>query len=190
MLNSKRVLLKSIGNKKPIRISYGLATTPFGDIVLGFLKDSGGDAICYLHFAESSSGHKGKENKISNYGIALQERWPKALLSEDITHAQNLADKIFNDEETILNVVMDGTPFQERVWEELLKIPSGQTCTYGDIAERIGKPKAVRAVGTAVGSNEVSIVIPCHRVVSKNGDIKYGGGRERKIRLIKYESGK
>ncbi|XP_053947413.1 methylated-DNA--protein-cysteine methyltransferase, inducible [Anastrepha ludens] len=186
MLNSKKVIFKSFGNKKPVRISYGLVKTDFGDIVLGFLKDSN-DAVCYLHFAESSSDCTGKENKASNYEAPLQKRWPDALLSEDLTQAQMIAHKIFSDEESTIHVLVAGTPFQEAVWEELLKIPSGQTCTYGDIAKRIGKPKAVRAVGTAVGSNEVSIVIPCHRVISKNGDIKYGGGKARKISLLKYE---
>ncbi|XP_014098921.1 methylated-DNA--protein-cysteine methyltransferase [Bactrocera oleae] len=182
MLGSKQVILKSFGNKKPVRISYGIVDSQFGDIVLGFLKDAN-DAICYLHFAKSED----KENITNNYESLLQKRWPNALLLEDLSQARVLANRIFSEEEMILNVVVSGTPFQEAVWNELLKIPSGQTCTYGDIANRIGNPNAVRAVGTAVGSNEISIVIPCHRVVSKNGDIKYGGGKTRKIRLLKYE---
>ncbi|XP_011178151.1 methylated-DNA--protein-cysteine methyltransferase, inducible [Zeugodacus cucurbitae] len=182
MLGTKQVVLKSFGNRKPVRISYGIIDSEFGDIVLGFLKDAN-DAICYLHFAKDED----KENKVNNSEASLQKRWPNALLVEDLDQARTLAARIFSEEEIKLNVMVSGTPFQEAVWSELLKIPSGQTCTYGDIANRIGKPNAVRAVGTAVGSNEISIVIPCHRVVSKNGDIKYGGGRTRKIHLLKYE---
>ncbi|XP_023159494.1 uncharacterized protein LOC101454358 isoform X2 [Ceratitis capitata] len=159
MLNSKQVIFKTFGKNKPIRISYGLVGSRFGDIVLGFLTDSK-NAICYLHFAESHD----KENK--NYEVLLQRRWPEALLNEDVALAKILADKIFSDEAQVLNVI---------------------TCTYSDIAKRIGKPNAVRAVGTAVGSNEVSIVIPCHRVVSRNGDVKYGGGKIRKINMLTYE---
>ncbi|XP_020716520.1 uncharacterized protein LOC101454358 isoform X1 [Ceratitis capitata] len=180
MLNSKQVIFKTFGKNKPIRISYGLVGSRFGDIVLGFLTDSK-NAICYLHFAESHD----KENK--NYEVLLQRRWPEALLNEDVALAKILADKIFSDEAQVLNVIVGGTPFQENVWKELINIPSGQTCTYSDIAKRIGKPNAVRAVGTAVGSNEVSIVIPCHRVVSRNGDVKYGGGKIRKINMLTYE---
>jgi len=82
----------------------------------------------------------------------------------------------------------EGTDFQLRVWNALREIPAGQTRSYGEIARRIGRPKAVRAVGAANGSNPVAIVVPCHRVIGANGTLTgYGGGLEKKEWLLKHE---
>jgi methylated-DNA-[protein]-cysteine S-methyltransferase len=87
-----------------------------------------------------------------------------------------------------LPVVFGGTDFQVRVWRGLLEIPCGQTRSYGDLARRIGNPKAVRAVGLANGSNPLGIVVPCHRVIGSNGTLTgYGGGIERKRWLLEHE---
>jgi methylated-DNA-[protein]-cysteine S-methyltransferase len=81
-----------------------------------------------------------------------------------------------------------GTPFQQRVWSELQKIPYGKTISYGELARRIGNPKASRAVGLANGSNPISIVIPCHRVIGSNGKLTgYGGGLPIKEKLLALE---
>lgn len=82
---------------------------------------------------------------------------------------------------------MRGTFFQMDVWEALKEIPWGSTCSYSDIAQKIGKPKAVRAVGTAIGKNPFSILIPCHRVVGKGGLGGYAWGLERKQWLLEHE---
>ncbi|MFE6782882.1 methylated-DNA--[protein]-cysteine S-methyltransferase [Streptomyces sp. NPDC057680] len=87
-----------------------------------------------------------------------------------------------------LNLI--GTPFQLRVWEGLLRIPYGETRTYGELAEELGNPGASRAVGLANGKNPVSIIVPCHRVVGASGSLTgYGGGLDRKQRLLAFESG-
>ncbi len=83
--------------------------------------------------------------------------------------------------------IPDGTDFQKSVWRELKKIPRGQTRTYGEIAATIGKPKAVRAVGSACGANPLPVFIPCHRVVAKNGLGGFGSGLPWKILLLKTE---
>jgi methylated-DNA-[protein]-cysteine S-methyltransferase len=81
-----------------------------------------------------------------------------------------------------------GTQFQQRVWRELAAIPYGQTWSYGDLAARIGKPSASRAVGLANGRNPISILVPCHRVIGANGSLTgYGGGLERKQWLLEHE---
>jgi AraC family transcriptional regulator of adaptative response/methylated-DNA-[protein]-cysteine methyltransferase len=81
-----------------------------------------------------------------------------------------------------------GTAFQRRVWQELCKIPAGETATYGQIARRIGKPAAVRAVGAACGANQIAVAIPCHRAVGANGGLTgYRWGTERKKRLLERE---
>lgn len=82
-----------------------------------------------------------------------------------------------------------GTPFQQTVWEQLTKIPYGATITYGILAERIGNPRAVRAVGLANGRNPFSIIVPCHRVIGASGSLTgYGGGIERKRFLLDLEA--
>ncbi|MFF5764968.1 methylated-DNA--[protein]-cysteine S-methyltransferase [Streptomyces tanashiensis] len=87
-----------------------------------------------------------------------------------------------------LNLI--GTPFQLRVWEGLLRIPYGETRTYGELAEELGNPGASRAVGLANGKNPVSIIVPCHRVIGAGGSLTgYGGGLDRKQRLLAFESG-
>lgn len=87
-----------------------------------------------------------------------------------------------------LPVDVAGTPFQEAVWKVLRDVPAGEMCTYGDVARRIGAPRAVRAVGTAVGANPVGIVLPCHRIVPSTGGVgNYGGGVDRKVWLLAHE---
>jgi methylated-DNA-[protein]-cysteine S-methyltransferase len=81
-----------------------------------------------------------------------------------------------------------GTPFQHSVWATLTTIPAGETLSYGGLAERIGKPKAVRAVGLAIGANPLAIVVPCHRVIGADGSLTgYGGGLPRKRWLLDHE---
>jgi methylated-DNA-[protein]-cysteine S-methyltransferase len=87
-----------------------------------------------------------------------------------------------------ISVETGGTPFQRDVWNELRKIPSGTTISYGKLAEQIARPRAVRAVGLANGANPIGIVVPCHRVIGSNGSLTgYGGGLERKQWLLEHE---
>lgn len=88
-----------------------------------------------------------------------------------------------------VEIRLAGTPFQRRVWEELERIPFGESISYGELAARVGSPKAVRAVGSANGRNPVSIVIPCHRVIGTTGHVSgYGWGPERKTWLLGHET--
>ena len=83
-----------------------------------------------------------------------------------------------------------GTPFQRRVWEALSEIPYGETSTYGELARRVGRPSASRAVGLANGRNPIAIIVPCHRVIGSDGSLTgYGGGLERKRHLLELEAG-
>ena len=88
-----------------------------------------------------------------------------------------------------LPLAPEGTPFQQRVWRALRDIPYGETISYGELARRIGQPKASRAVGLANGQNPIGIVVPCHRVIGADGSLTgYGGGLERKRWLLAHES--
>ncbi|MGW0734541.1 methylated-DNA--[protein]-cysteine S-methyltransferase [Streptomyces sp. NPDC002851] len=83
---------------------------------------------------------------------------------------------------------LDGTPFQRAVWEQLRRIPYGETRSYGELADALGKPNASRAVGLANGKNPIGIIVPCHRVIGANGGLTgYGGGLDRKRRLLDFE---
>lgn len=84
---------------------------------------------------------------------------------------------------------LQGTPFQRAVWQALLRIPAGRTCSYGELARAIGRPSAVRAVGAAVGRNPASLVVPCHRVLGQDGSLTgYAGGVQRKQSLLQLEA--
>ncbi|AYV30715.1 methylated-DNA--[protein]-cysteine S-methyltransferase [Streptomyces sp. CJ_13] len=87
-------------------------------------------------------------------------------------------------------VRLEGTEFQRSVWEQLVRIPYGETWSYGELAARLGKPNASRAVGLANGKNPVGIIVPCHRVIGASGGMTgYGGGVDRKVRLLDFEAG-
>ena len=93
--------------------------------------------------------------------------------------------------EFTLQLRLDGTPFQRTVWDELRRIPYGETRSYGQLADALGKPAASRAVGLANGKNPIGIIVPCHRVVGADGSLTgYGGGLERKQRLLDFEGGR
>lgn len=124
---------------------------------------------------------------------ALARNWPGAELVEDNRVTKKAAAEIAKLwpsklEKLTIPLVLYGTPFQLKVWRELLKIKPGALSTYAAVAKNIGKPKAVRAVGSAVGKNTVSIVVPCHRVVNKDsGRVNYGWGPAIKLALLKGE---
>lgn len=104
--------------------------------------------------------------------------------------AQQALDAYFAGQELPeeLRFDLQGTPFQQAVWQALLMLPRGRTCSYGAIAERTGRPAAVRAVGAAVGRNPVSVLVPCHRVLGSSGSLTgYAGGLERKRALLMHE---
>lgn len=121
-------------------------------------------------------------------------RWPNAQFVEDPQATGPYAARIFErsnwSSDQPLRVVLIGSDFQLRVWESLLKIPMGRAVTYSDIASDIGQPKAMRAVGAAVGRNPISFVVPCHRALGKNGQLTgYHWGLTRKRAMLGWESG-
>jgi methylated-DNA-[protein]-cysteine S-methyltransferase len=108
-----------------------------------------------------------------------------------VTSACEQLGQYFEGKRSEFSLELDllGTDFQRQVWQSLLTIPYGQTCSYGDIANLLNNPKAVRAVGAANGKNPVSVIVPCHRVIGANGTLTgYAGGLNRKEWLLKLES--
>ena len=150
-----------------LEIAWGWFDTPFGP-ALAMGTDRG---LCGLAFAAET----GREAAMAD----LRGRWPKAAFVEAPERLAAWVAAAFGGGEARLHLI--GAPFQIKVWEALLQVPSGHVTTYSDIAAAIGRPKAVRAVGTAVGRNPVSFLIPCHRALQKAGGLggyHWGLGRE------------
>jgi AraC family transcriptional regulator of adaptative response/methylated-DNA-[protein]-cysteine methyltransferase len=124
----------------------------------------------------------------------MKSRWPRARYVEDFAATAATARRIFDPAlwrpEQPLRVVLIGTDFEVRVWEKLLTIPMGGLTTYSDLATRAGSPKGARAVGAAVGKNPICFVVPCHRVIGKDGDLTgYHWGITRKRAMLGWEAG-
>jgi len=165
-----------------ILIHYGFHPCPFGTaLVLTTEHGLAGLAFC-----------DGDDRK-----AALKDmtgRWPQARYLEDTNSTAPFLKRIFDRQswtpETPLQVVMIGTDFEIRVWQTLFKIPFGWRTTYSDVASHLGKPNAARAVGSAVGRNPISFVVPCHRVLGKNGNLcGYHWGITRKRAMLGWEAG-
>jgi AraC family transcriptional regulator of adaptative response/methylated-DNA-[protein]-cysteine methyltransferase len=165
-----------------LTISYGFHPSPFGTaIVMNTPRGLAGLALA----------DAGKERSALR---DMRSRWPKARYVEDFAATAATARRIFDSTlwrpEQPLRVVLIGTDFEVRVWEKLLTIPMGKLDTYSGVAVKVGEPKAARAVGAAVGKNPICFVVPCHRVVGKNGDITgYHWGLTRKRAMLGWEAG-
>jgi len=165
-----------------LTITYGFHPCPFG-IALVMITPRG---LAGLALADA-----GKERSALN---DMRKRWQKARYVEDFAATATTARRIFDPKlwlsEQPLRVVLIGTDFEVRVWEKLLTIPMGGLTTYSDLAAKSGSPKAARAVGAAVGKNPICFVVPCHRVIGKNGDITgYHWGITRKRAMLGWEAG-
>ncbi|WP_035898019.1 bifunctional helix-turn-helix domain-containing protein/methylated-DNA--[protein]-cysteine S-methyltransferase [Labrenzia sp. DG1229] len=165
-----------------LQIVYGFHPSPFGQVLI-LATDKG---LAGLGFADPGEEQSALED--------MCERWPAAVYSHDQDATSPYAQRVFDPdkwcEDQPLNVVMIGTDFEIRVWQTLLKIPMGQATTYSDVAASIGNPKASRAVGSAVGRNPISFVVPCHRVLAKDGQIGgYHWGLTRKRAILGWETG-
>jgi len=161
-------------------ISHGFYNSPFGQCHIAS-TDKG---ICWLAFIDPVTGEQAIDQ--------LKAEWPNARLHPDQQSQQALIDRLFDASatKTPLYLHIKGTNFQLRVWEALLKIPGGECCRYEDIAQQIAAPRAARAVGSAIGKNPISWLIPCHRVIRSSGVIgHYRWGKERKQSLLLWEKG-
>ena len=164
-----------------ITIKYGFHPSPFGECLLATTARG----VCGFFFVKN----RDRKDPLSE----LRYFWKNADLVEDPRASQELVERIFNpsfaDISTPLHLILAGTNFQIKVWEALIKIPFGAAVSYEDIAVRVGIPGATRAVGSAVGKNPVSFIIPCHRVIRKTADFgNYGGGTARKKAIIGWEA--
>lgn len=160
-----------------LRIGWARCDTPFGP-ALAMATDKG---ICGLGFTE--------ELGEAAVWADLTGRWPAADFVADPDRVGPLVDQAFGCSGAPLPVQLCGAPFQIKVWEALLRIPSGHVTTYGEIARAVGSPGAVRAVGTAVGRNPIGFLIPCHRVIRQTGALGgYHWGLPVKRGMLAWEA--
>ena len=163
-------------------LRFGFHASPFGTAVV-IASDRG---LAGLAFADPGD----EQSALAD----MQRRWPRAIYLEDHAGTARIARRIFDPTlwrpDEPLRVILIGTDFEVRVWETLLKIPMGRAVCYSDIANKIKAPKASRAVGTAVGKNPISFVVPCHRALGKGGALTgYHWGITRKQAMLGWEAG-
>ena len=166
----------------PPPIIYGFHHTPFGECLVAITSGK----VCYLAFLLGGNRARARRE--------MEEVWPGALYKEEEKTTKSFVQRIFSVTGSgVLRVpvLMQGTPFQVRVWKELQNIPRGTTVDYKTLAERVGSPRAFRAVGTACGKNHIAVVVPCHRVVASDGSLGgYRWGVNRKKALLEWEKPK
>lgn len=159
-------------------INFSFAETPFGKVIVA----STNKGVCHMSFEED-------ENQAL---FTLKSNFPNAKYHQLVDKFQQDALFIFQKDWKQIDKIklhLKGTEFQLKVWETLLKLPLGNLTSYGVIAQHIDRPKASRAVGTAIGSNPIAFLIPCHRVIQKSGDIGgYMWGDTRKSAIIAWEA--
>ena len=163
-----------------LSIFFGIHSTPFGQTFIAVTARG----ICQLIFIDKQTKYQLVQN--------LKQVWPLAELIEDLEQTVVIVEQLFSPEpsnEKPLSLWVKGTNFQINVWRALLKIPEGELQSYKNIAQQIGKPKATRAVGTAIGANPVALIIPCHRVIRQSGELGgYRWGLSRKHAMIAREA--
>ncbi len=162
---------------KNLSINYNFYDSPFGLLIIA----STSKGVCYMAFEDDET------NAITN----LESRFPNAGFQQKSDLYQQNAMPAFQKHRKNrpeIKLHLKGTDFQIKVWECLLEIPIGELSTYGNIAKQIGNPDASRAVGTAIGSNPIAFIIPCHRVIQSSGKIGgYRWGSPRKAAIIRWE---
>jgi len=164
-----------------LTIKYGYHPSPFGECLLATTERG----ICGFFFVKN----RDRKDPLTE----LRYFWQQADIVKDPDASRELVDRIFNpsfnDSGTPLHLILNGTNFQIKVWEALIKIPFGAVVSYEDVAIQVGIPGATRAVGSAVGKNPISFMIPCHRVIRKTADFgNYGGGTARKKAILGWEA--
>ena len=164
---------------KGIEIFYGYHSSPFGMCFIA-VSEKG---ICDLHFID--------EDQTRNEYLLFQQKWPFATLIHQPDFTQNFIKKIFgrtSDDNSKLNLLVQGTDFQIKVWEALVKIPFAGVTSYQDVAKSIGHHSSIRSVASAAGKNPILYLIPCHRIIKTDGTVgNFQYGKVRKRTMIAWE---
>jgi AraC family transcriptional regulator, regulatory protein of adaptative response / methylated-DNA-[protein]-cysteine methyltransferase len=169
-----------------LEMAYGFHASPFGEALLIATRRG----LAGLAFVDEDKGQTPQDTLAE-----MMQRWPRAQFVAAPDRTASFARLVFNpadwSKDRPVRLVMIGSDFEVRVWETLLRIPMGRAVSYGDIASHLGRPTAARAVGAAVGRNPISFVVPCHRVLGRDGSLTgYHWGLTRKRALIGWEAGR
>jgi AraC family transcriptional regulator, regulatory protein of adaptative response / methylated-DNA-[protein]-cysteine methyltransferase len=160
-----------------LTLGWGLGDSPLGPVVVAWTARG----VCYLAFTDTVTAGE----------ALLVQQWPAAVRTRDQTHAQELVELAFTtarERRRPVHLAVSGTSFQVAIWRALLTVPEGRLTTYGALAAAAGNPAAVRAAGTAVGANPISVLIPCHRAIRASGLLGgYHWGLDRKCGLLARE---
>ncbi len=164
-----------------LQIGWSRFASPLGSIAIGATHRG----LCSMSFQETD------EAALKH----LQAQWPRAKFTKNTSHLKGVVPEILSrisgKKTRELSLLVQGTPFQVKVWQALLLIPEGKVSTYQQIAHQVGLPKATRAVGTAIGANPIGYLIPCHRVIRSTGAIgEYHWGSARKTAFLAMECGR
>lgn len=175
-----KIRINQLQGEKPAA-RYGFCDTPVGRCLLADTERG----ICWLSFFDGSEKVAFEE---------LERFWKAGKLILDVNHANTLVNSMFSEESSknkSFDILLSGTPFQLKQWTTLTELKPGETITYAELAKRSGTPRAIRAVGTAIGRNPVAFLLPCHRVVRADGSPGgYRWGVEVKRKLLDRERAK
>ncbi|MFY9287090.1 MAG: methylated-DNA--[protein]-cysteine S-methyltransferase [Alphaproteobacteria bacterium] len=165
----------SFQQKPPRLVRWGFHPSPYNPLMVGLTPEG---VLCRIEFT--------KGRKADAILKEWKKAWPETVFTQDKSATAAVLAKVLKG--GAAKLMMTGTPFQQDVWKTMLKIPAGQTLSYADVAKKIKRPKAVRAVGTACGANPIPILVPCHRIVGSNGGLGgFGGGLTLKRALLEVE---
>jgi len=165
-----------------LTISWAEHNTPFGKAFIA-VTDRG---ICKFSFTDTES--------TGEFLTELRQEWPEAQLVNKAERSDVLVNRMFSvhhavPDNSAISLLVRGTNFQINVWKALLRVKAGEIASYSDIAQAIGRPNSARAVGTAISSNPIAFIIPCHRVIQKNGTLGgYRWGTDRKHAILAMEA--
>ncbi len=168
-------------NGSGIRIEYGIHETPFGEALIGVTERG----VCWLSFINTDEDARYELEK-------MKEHWHNSVFHQEQVLTEAFVSEIFARKDAKahkkIHLLVKGTNFQIKVWEALLKLPLGQVTTYQEVAIQLQSPRAMQAVGSAVGSNHIAYLIPCHRVIRKDGVLgEYRWNATRKKSIIGWE---
>jgi AraC family transcriptional regulator of adaptative response/methylated-DNA-[protein]-cysteine methyltransferase len=162
-----------------LTIHYSFHTTALGTALIASTQQG----ICHLSFVD--------DNEHVSHRSLLQKRWPQAQLVEQFLELHEQVARVCGIPTADISTIplhMQGTPFQQAVWRALLTTKPGMTTSYSAIAQFIGQPTAVRAAASAIANNRIAVLIPCHRIIKKNGQLhNYRWGADRKKLLLEWE---
>ncbi len=168
-------------NGSGIRIEYGIHETPFGEALIGVTERG----VCWLSFINTDEDARYELEK-------MKEHWHNSVFHQEQVLTEAFVSEIFARKDAKahkkIHLLVKGTNFQIKVWEALLKLPLGQVTTYQEVAIQLQSPRAMQAVGSAVGSNHIAYLIPCHRIIRKDGVLgEYRWNATRKKSIIGWE---